>query len=92
MPSMADGRCVTSWLPSCSYDHILQRKFKVPGNAQFRAFLQTNMAAAYAESRKLNVCSLNPRFVDVIRTTGQPMAKLVRRRKVRGPTAPPRTP
>lgn len=92
MPAQSDGRCVTSWLPACSYDHILQRKFRVHGNAQFRAFLQTNMAAAYAESRKLNVCSLNPRFVDIVHTTGMPMAKFVGRRKVRAPTMPPRTP
>lgn len=78
MPALADGRCVTSYVPACAYDFYIQDKFKIFGNAKYRAFLQNNMPQAYAETRKLHVCSLNPRFLDVMRTTGKPVAKLLR--------------
>jgi hypothetical protein len=84
MPAMADGRCVTSYVPACAYDFYMQKKFNVMGNAKYRAFLQASAPSVYAESRKLHVCGLNPRFLDVVRTSGKPVARLVQRRTADG--------
>jgi hypothetical protein len=64
MPAMADGRCMTSYVPACAYDFHMQKKFNVMGNARYRAFLQNSAPTVYSETRKLHVCALNPRFVD----------------------------
>lgn len=76
MPASADGRCFTNYMASCQYDSTIQRKFNVPNNQTFRLFLQRNMGQAYEESRKLHVCSLNPRFTDAVSASGAPVKSL----------------
>ena len=75
-PAMADGRCMTNYLAACQYDHIIQRKYNVPNNANFRSFLQKNSEAAYVESCKLHVCGLNPRFTMTTTAGGAPVRSI----------------
>lgn len=54
-PAMADGRCITSYLPSCAYDQTIASKYKARSDAEFRQVLQTNGLRVQDETRKLNV-------------------------------------
>ena len=57
MPSLADGRCFTSYLASCHYDQHLQAKFGTSTEPAFRRFLQDNAMAAQEQTRMLHVCA-----------------------------------
>ena len=56
-PSLADGRCFTSYLASCHYDQHFQGKFATHTEPAFRQYLQSNGLAAQDETRKLHVCA-----------------------------------
>jgi len=73
MPALSDGRCFTSWAPSCEYDQILQHKYNTPSDASYRAYLQEHALEAQDDTRKLTVVACAYPFMESPAPTTGPL-------------------
>lgn len=55
MPALSDGRTFTSYLSAGQAEDVLQRRFKLMNENQYRQFLQHNSTRVAQELRKLQV-------------------------------------
>lgn len=55
MPVQSDGRAFTSYISSGQIEQLIQRKYNITTENQYRQFLQSNGQAVANEMRKLNV-------------------------------------
>jgi len=60
-PAMSDGgRSFTNFVSSGLYEQMMQQKFGITGELQYRMFLQRNGGLIADESRKLRVTRFRP--------------------------------
>lgn len=51
---MADGRCFTTYIPSCVLNANIQQKFNVQNSSDYRLFLQKNATDIMKGMRELS--------------------------------------
>ena len=56
-PAMADGRCLTNYLPACDRECILMSRFGITDAFTWRQFIQANPDKILKETRRVNVCT-----------------------------------
>lgn len=52
---MSDGRVFTDYNPSCSFNKMLQEKYKLKDSHEYRAFLQKNANTLIKEFNKYDL-------------------------------------
>jgi hypothetical protein len=55
IPAMTDGRSFTNFVSNGQYEQLMQHKFGITDELQYRMFLQRNGRMIADESRKLRV-------------------------------------
>lgn len=59
-PALSDGRSFTSYTSNGQYEQLMQHKFGIRDELQYRMFLQRNGGLIADESRKLRVMRVKP--------------------------------
>lgn len=59
MPAQADGRAFTSYVSSGQLEQMVQRKYNIHDELQYRLFLQRHGALVANENRKMYVTRIN---------------------------------
>ena len=52
-PGMSDGRCFTTYIPTCELNSNLQNRFEINNNTEYRTFLQNNSEKLRNDFRKV---------------------------------------